>query len=332
MEAPPILPKKKDVLEALLGESNVFLHLDPRREGVVVPKWFQNQPELVLQLGLRMPVPIPDLEIDDEGVSCTLSFNRSPFWCCVPWRAIFAVVSEKDQRGVLWPEDVPPDGRSMRALKPAPRRPKLTALGPNDRLEDESPAPSSASAPTDEATAASASALPEIGPDSKCANCGTRWVEDQTSCPVCGASMAEGLAPLENKSLPAESSPHAMSSSPEAVSSSPVAAADETAEPPSELSAAAKKRGPSSKRGETETNGERAPASSGPRPPGGSKATLPTRPRGRLKAAPSSPPSQPKPPPAPVSSHAPEEPPPSSDPPAKKREKRELPPYLRVVK
>ncbi len=25
-----------------------------------------------------MPVPIPDLRLDDESMSCTLSFNRSP--------------------------------------------------------------------------------------------------------------------------------------------------------------------------------------------------------------------------------------------------------------
>src|SRR6185437_11844797 len=61
---------------------------------------------LVLQVGMNMPVPIPDLRLDDEGMSCTLSFNRAPFFCVVPWSAVFAMVGE-DGRGMVWPDDVP---------------------------------------------------------------------------------------------------------------------------------------------------------------------------------------------------------------------------------
>lgn len=102
------LPPKKDVALALLESSTVFVHLDPRAEGVMVPAWFKKQPQLVLQIGLNMPVPIPDLSLDGEGVSCTLSFNRSPQFCSVPWKAIYALVGE-DGRGMVWPEDVPPE-------------------------------------------------------------------------------------------------------------------------------------------------------------------------------------------------------------------------------
>jgi hypothetical protein len=73
---------------------------------VVVPPWFKKQPQLVLQIGLNMPVPIPDLVLDDEGMRCTLSFNRSPFFCVVPWSSVFAMVGE-DGRGMVWPDDVP---------------------------------------------------------------------------------------------------------------------------------------------------------------------------------------------------------------------------------
>src|SRR5262245_5126732 len=102
------LPPKKDVALALLENSTVFLHLDPRHEAVKVPPWFKRQAQLVLQVGLNMPVPIPDLSLDETGVSCTLSFNRSPFFCCVPWKAIYALVGE-DGRGMVWPEDIPPE-------------------------------------------------------------------------------------------------------------------------------------------------------------------------------------------------------------------------------
>jgi stringent starvation protein B len=100
------LPPKKEVGLALLERSSVYVHLDPRQEAVMVPTWFKKQPQLVLQVGMNMPVPIPDLRFDDEGMSCTLSFNRAPFFCVVPWASVFAMVGE-DGRGMVWPDDVP---------------------------------------------------------------------------------------------------------------------------------------------------------------------------------------------------------------------------------
>jgi|HubBroStandDraft_1064217.scaffolds.fasta_scaffold09230_3 stringent starvation protein B len=121
-------PPKKDVALALLERSSLSVHLDPRPTAVVVPPGFKKQPQLVLQVGLNMPVPIPDLRLDDEGMSCTLSFNRTPFFCVVPWSSVFAMVGE-DSRGMVWPDDVPvevtrgaqdrgPDGTVRR---PAPK-------------------------------------------------------------------------------------------------------------------------------------------------------------------------------------------------------------------
>jgi stringent starvation protein B len=83
-----------------------MVHLDPRPADVRIPSWFKKQPQLALQIGLNLPVPIRDLQIDDEGVSCTLSFNRSPHFCFIPWHAVFALVGE-DGRGMVWPDSVP---------------------------------------------------------------------------------------------------------------------------------------------------------------------------------------------------------------------------------
>ena len=97
---------KRDFAIALLQESSLFIHLDPRREGATVPSWLKRQPQLVLQVGLNMAVRIPDLDIGEQAICCTLSFNRSPFFCYIPWSAIFGLVGE-DGRGRIWPEDVP---------------------------------------------------------------------------------------------------------------------------------------------------------------------------------------------------------------------------------
>jgi stringent starvation protein B len=139
-DLPRPLPPKKDVALALLEGPSVFVHLDPRRSGVSVPKWFLGQPQLVLQVGLNMAIPIPDLKVDDDGVSCTLSFSRTPFWCCIPWSAVYALVGE-DGRGMVWPNDVPPELVSQMQQKMSPgaaapqkqarkQRAKLAAVDP----------------------------------------------------------------------------------------------------------------------------------------------------------------------------------------------------------
>lgn len=108
-------PSKRDAFVAFLREGWVSLHLDARRPGVVVPPDFSKEPHLVLQYGRNMPIPIPDLEITDDGVSATLSFARTPHRTQVPWSAVY-VVACTDGHGVLYYEDVPQEV----ALMPPP--------------------------------------------------------------------------------------------------------------------------------------------------------------------------------------------------------------------
>lgn len=151
----PNLPDKKQVMDALLEQaSSVFVHLDPRRAKVVVPPQFRKQPMLVLEIGTNMRVPIPDLEFDDEGIGCTLSFGGRPYWCRMPWSAVFALVTS-EQRGMVWPPDVPPEVADRFAPPPAAAQPKSKPAGPRlvsvsdepEKQEDEEPteAPAAAS-------------------------------------------------------------------------------------------------------------------------------------------------------------------------------------------
>jgi stringent starvation protein B len=100
------LPPKKDVALALLEQATVLVHLDPRGDQVSVPAWFKKQPQLVLQIGLNMPKPIPDLTVDDDGISCTLSFSNTPHYCHLPWASVYALIGASG-RGMVWPDDVP---------------------------------------------------------------------------------------------------------------------------------------------------------------------------------------------------------------------------------
>jgi len=155
------LPPKKEVALALLERSSVHIHLDPRVASVIVPPWFKGQPQLVLQIGLNMPVPIPDLHLDEDGLSCTLSFNRSPFHCVVPWTSVFAMVGE-DGRGMVWPDDVPVEvSRQTRPVQvaPAPKESSPEAARGRPGAVEE-PARNRVGAPLGKAAAAS----PRRGP------------------------------------------------------------------------------------------------------------------------------------------------------------------------
>lgn len=144
MAAPPRLPPKKDVANALLEQSTVFVHLDPRSDQVKVPPWFKKQPQLVLQVGLNMAVRIPDLDIGDEALSCTLSFNRSPHFCWIPWNAVFALVGENG-RGMVWPDDVPKEVAAQAAQQQKKEAaPKLHAVPAEKPREAEPDAPAAA--------------------------------------------------------------------------------------------------------------------------------------------------------------------------------------------
>ena len=148
----PQPPPKKEVAFALLERGSLFVHLDPRVEGVVVPRHFRAQPQLVLQFGMNLPVPIADLEVDEEGVFGTLSFSRSPFYCRIPWRSVFGMVGD-DGMGVVWPDDLPPEVEAeVRAAEAKARRPALRAIeggagkaarrehgASEDALEDDDP-------------------------------------------------------------------------------------------------------------------------------------------------------------------------------------------------
>lgn len=129
-QSPPLPPKPEVALALLQTASSVYIHLDPRGQDVAVPAWFKKQPQLVLQVGLNMVVPIPDLDVGRDALSCTLSFNRRPEHCRIPWSAIYGLVGE-DGRGMIWPDSVPAEvaaaaeGRPPVAAAPKAKHPKL---------------------------------------------------------------------------------------------------------------------------------------------------------------------------------------------------------------
>ncbi|HEX7840563.1 MAG TPA: ClpXP protease specificity-enhancing factor SspB, partial [Kofleriaceae bacterium] len=63
-----------------------------------------------------------DLTVDDEAIAGTLTFGGQPFHCVLPWTAVYAAMVEGEQRGTVWPEDVPEDvltGSEAQASSPS---------------------------------------------------------------------------------------------------------------------------------------------------------------------------------------------------------------------
>lgn len=137
-ESPQLPPKPEVALALLQTAASVYVHLDPRADDVMVPSWFKTQPQLVLQIGLNMTVPIPDLDVGRDSISCTLSFNRRPEFCRIPWTAIYGLVGE-DGRGMIWPESVPAEVASA-AQGRSNKRPQLRVAEESAPAADASPA------------------------------------------------------------------------------------------------------------------------------------------------------------------------------------------------
>ena len=130
-------PSKRDAFLALLRAGWASLHLDARCAGVVVPAPFSSQAHLVLQYGRNMPIPITDLEVNEAGVSATLSFSRVSHRTYVPWHAVYAVTCTNGC-GMIYHEDMPADvalatptdsGPMELQMRGQARKPSAYALG-----------------------------------------------------------------------------------------------------------------------------------------------------------------------------------------------------------
>jgi hypothetical protein len=139
--------EKKATLHAVLAKSWAWLHVDGTAPGVDLPEWLR-MPWVRLQIGYDMPLPIPDLAVDDAGVRATLSFRRVPHACVLPWASIFAI-SDVDLRGVVYSGDVPSLVREFVEADlrfeplPPPQPDKATdAAPPVDRMRSGRPRPS----------------------------------------------------------------------------------------------------------------------------------------------------------------------------------------------
>ncbi|MDF1561920.1 MAG: ClpXP protease specificity-enhancing factor SspB [Deltaproteobacteria bacterium] len=134
-------PSKRELLESLLAEGMVLIHLDASNPGVDVPPGLRDEHELGLNLSYRFAGP---LAVDEAGVYATLSFSGEPYACALPFDAVYAMVSHDTGEGFFFPTEAPPsalaalaaaleDGEGAISEVPAteaavPERPKLSVI------------------------------------------------------------------------------------------------------------------------------------------------------------------------------------------------------------
>lgn len=84
-----------ELFNALLARGRVRVVVLPKCAGVVLP--LGDHTHVILDYDLNFEIPIPDLEVDDRGISATLSFDRSPFKTFVPWESVAAFWLEEER-------------------------------------------------------------------------------------------------------------------------------------------------------------------------------------------------------------------------------------------
>lgn len=124
----------------LLSRGLTDVLLAPTATGVMLPDSVRQADKVtILQYGYQLPIPIVDLNIDDEGIGATLSFGRVPSRTFVPWAAVFMIKLADDSFGYA-PLPVGPGG-SLVIQAIDPRRMIIVQGGPPPADAGAAPAP-----------------------------------------------------------------------------------------------------------------------------------------------------------------------------------------------
>jgi hypothetical protein len=98
--------------------------------GVVVPTRYMGPDvrTIVLNIGYRLAVPIPDLVVDEWGICGTLLFDRKPFYVKLPWQCVWNINHPSIPVGMMFsmePGTLAAANPLADELVPVPSRPAL---------------------------------------------------------------------------------------------------------------------------------------------------------------------------------------------------------------
>jgi hypothetical protein len=118
-------PSKSEIAINWIGHGLLRTFFDPRLEEVIVPNYLRAHQYVVLEWGFDLPRPIPDMKLDPEAISGTLSFGVGlRMFCFVPWSAVYCIVSPVLECAKLYINDAPRANASVKAARRQARQMK----------------------------------------------------------------------------------------------------------------------------------------------------------------------------------------------------------------
>lgn len=96
---------KQRLAEEWLRGDHIMVHLDARRDGVVVPTNLGAQPGLSLKISYLFNT---QPSVEEHGIFSALRFGSEYFECSLPWSAIWGISSDKGELRIF-PDSVPPE-------------------------------------------------------------------------------------------------------------------------------------------------------------------------------------------------------------------------------
>jgi hypothetical protein len=94
---------KKTLFESWIQDDHILIHLDARKDTVLVPQHLKSQHALTLKLSILFQ---GETKADDEKISSYLRFNNEYFECILPWEAIWGMTSDQGVQKI-WEKDLP---------------------------------------------------------------------------------------------------------------------------------------------------------------------------------------------------------------------------------
>lgn len=142
VDAPPdpAADEKLEIFTRLIEAGMVLVNLDTRAPGARVPPQHVGEPQLGLNFSHRFG--LDDFSYDERGVRASLSFQGRPFFCDVPWGAVFMLRSYVTGEVVLFPASLPPEiAPLLEGIEPhlTAARPEADERSEEDETERELP-------------------------------------------------------------------------------------------------------------------------------------------------------------------------------------------------
>lgn len=94
---------KYKVVNALLEEEFILVHLSTEEEGISIPEKLKVQPTVTLKLSRRFRGA---MELKQDRIEADLLFDGEYFSCVIPWKALWGVSTPKGM-GRIWTESIP---------------------------------------------------------------------------------------------------------------------------------------------------------------------------------------------------------------------------------